>query len=150
MSKEDVMRISDVLRNKGTDVFTVQPDTTVRDFLAVMVERRIGACVLSVDGATVDGIVSERDIARALHERGAAILAEPVSAIATSEVCTATPDDSLDDLTRLMTDQRIRHVPVLVDGRLAGLVSIGDVVKHRMDELESERAHLVEYISQAG
>lgn len=144
------MRIADVLRNKGTEVFTVSPDTSVRDFLAVMVERRIGACVLSEDGSTVVGIVSERDIAHALHARGAGILAEPVSAIATAEVCTAAPDDSLDDLTRLMTDQRIRHVPVLVDGRLAGLVSIGDVVKHRMDELESERRHLVEYISSAG
>lgn len=144
------MRISDVLRNKGTEVFTVQPDTTVRDFLAVMVERRIGACVLSADGTTVAGIVSERDIARALHERGAAFLTEPVSAIATTDVFTATPDDNLDDLTRVMTERRIRHIPVLVDGQLTGLVSIGDVVKHRMDELESERTHLMEYISQAG
>jgi CBS domain-containing protein len=144
------MRISDVLRNKGTDVFTVRPDTTVRDFLAVMVERRIGACVLSADGITVAGIVSERDIARALHERGAAILADPVSAIATSDVVTASPDDSLDDLTRMMTERRVRHIPVLVDGRLSGLVSIGDVVKHRMDELETERQALVDYISSAG
>lgn len=144
------MRISDVLRNKGTDVFTVAPDTTVRDFLAVMVERRIGACVLSSDGETVAGIVSERDIARALHERGATILAEAVAAIATTDVVTASPEDSLDDLTRMMTERRVRHIPVLVDGRLAGLVSIGDVVKHRMDELETERQALVDYISSAG
>jgi CBS domain-containing protein len=144
------MRISDVLRNKGTDVFTVRPDTTVRDFLAVMVERRIGACVVSADGTTVAGIVSERDIARALHERGTDILAEPVSAIATADVVTASPDDLLDDLTRMMTERRVRHIPVLVDGQLSGLVSIGDVVKHRMDELETERQALVDYISSAG
>ena len=144
------MRISDVLRNKGTEVFTVQPETTVRDFLGVMVERRIGACVLSADGTTVAGIISERDIARALHERGEGILEEPVSAIATSDVHTCHPDESLDDLTRAMTERRVRHIPVLVDGQLAGLVSIGDVVKHRMDELESEREHLVNYISSAG
>jgi CBS domain-containing protein len=144
------MRISDVLRNKGTEVFTVQPDTTVRDFLAVMVERRIGACVLSADGTTVAGIVSERDIAHALHERGAAILAEPVSALATTDVHTCRPEESLDELTRVMTERRVRHIPVLVDGQLAGLVSIGDVVKHRMDELESERQALVDYISSAG
>lgn len=144
------MRISDVLRNKGTDVFTVRTDTTVRDFLAVMVERRIGACVLSDDGTTVSGIVSERDIARALHERGADILAEPVSVIATSEVHTCHPEESLDELTRVMTERRVRHIPVLVDGQLSGLVSIGDIVKHRMDELESERQALVDYISSAG
>lgn len=144
------MRISDVLRNKGTDVFTVQPDTTVRDLLAVMVERRIGACVLSADGTTVSGIVSERDIARALHERGADILSEPVSALATADVHTCHPEESLDELTRVMTERRVRHIPVLVDGQLAGLVSIGDVVKHRMDELESERQALVDYISSAG
>ena len=144
------MRISDVLRNKGTEVFTVQPDTTVRDFLAVMVERKIGACVLSADGTTVLGIVSERDIARALYDRGAGILEEPVSAVGTSDVHTCHPEESLDELTRVMTERRVRHIPVLVDGQLAGLVSIGDVVKHRMDELETERQALVDYISSAG
>ncbi|GAA0611825.1 CBS domain-containing protein [Sporichthya brevicatena] len=144
------MRISDVLRNKGTDVYTVRPDTPVREFLSVMVERRIGACVLSSDGVTVAGIVSERDIARALHDRGADILAAPVSEIATSDVHTCHPEESLDELTRVMTERRVRHIPVLVDGRLAGLVSIGDIVKHRMDELETERQALVDYISSAG
>lgn len=144
------MRISDVLRNKGTEVFTVRPDTPVREFLAIMVERRIGACVLSEDGKVVLGIVSERDIAKALHTRGAELLADPVSSIATADVLTSSPEENLDNLTRMMTDRRVRHIPVLVDGELAGLVSIGDVVKHRMDELESERQHLVDYISSAG
>src|SRR5262249_42781988 len=140
----------DVLRVKGSDVFTVRPQTTVREFLNVLVERRIGACVLSADGRTVAGIVSERDIAVGLARRGAAIIDEPVSALATVDVRTADPTTTLDELMRLMTDSRIRHVPIVVDGTLAGLVSIGDVVKHRMDELEAERQHLVDYISSAG
>ncbi len=144
------MRISDVLRNKGTDVFTVRPDTPVRDFLAIMAEHKIGACVISEDGRILAGIVSERDIAKALHTRGAELLADPVSSIATIDVLTSTPEESLDNLMRMMTDRRVRHIPVVVDGELAGLVSIGDVVKHRMDELESERQHLVDYISSAG
>lgn len=144
------MRVSDVLRSKGTDVFTVHPDTPVRDFLDILVERRIGACVLSVDGTTIAGMVSERDIATGLARRGAELLSTPVSAIASTDVITAAPDTTLDELMRLMTDRRCRHLPILENGRLAGLVSIGDVVKHRMDELESEREALVNYISSAG
>ena len=144
------MRISDVLRGKGAEVVTVTPDTTVRDFVAILVERRIGACVVSVDGQGVAGIVSERDVARGLHAHGPGVLDQPVSAIATLEVVTAEPGDLVDDLTAMMTQRRIRHVPVVVDARLVGLVSIGDAVKARMDELETERAALVDYISQAG
>jgi CBS domain-containing protein len=144
------MRVADVLRNKGSEVFTVQPDTPVRDFLEILVSRRIGACVLSPDGSTVVGMVSERDIATGLAARGGAVLDAPVSDLATAIVQTATLDTTLDELMRMMTDKRIRHVPILVDGALSGLVSIGDVVKHRMDELEAEREHLVAYISSAG
>jgi CBS domain-containing protein len=144
------MRVADVLRNKGSEVFTVQPGTPVREFLEILVSRRIGACVLSPDGSTVVGMVSERDIATGLAARGAEILEAPVSDLATALVQTAAMDTTLDELMRMMTDKRIRHVPILVDGALAGLVSIGDVVKHRMDELEAEREHLVNYISSAG
>lgn len=144
------MRVSDVLSSKGAEVFTVRPDTSVREFLDILVTRRIGACVLSPDGAVVVGIVSERDIAIGLARRGAAVLDAPVTDLATVEVQIATPDTSLDELMKVMTEKRVRHVPILVDGALAGLVSIGDVVKHRMDELESERRHLVDYISSAG
>ena len=141
------MRISDVLRAKGTQVVTVTPDTTVRRLLAVLAEHRIGAVVVSGDGRSVGGIASERDIVRALARRGAAVLSEPVTAIFTAEVRTVTPETSLDEVMRLMTELRVRHAPVVVDGALAGIVSIGDVVKNRIDELETERAHLTSYIT---
>ncbi|MGQ0623615.1 MAG: CBS domain-containing protein [Sporichthyaceae bacterium] len=144
------MRISDVLRSKGTDVFTIAPETTVREFLAILAERRIGVCVISADGSTLAGICSERDVVRSLADQGAALLDEPVSTIATLQVHTAEPETSVEDIARLMTQRRIRHVPIVVNGALCGLISLGDVVKHRMDELETERQALVDYISSAG
>jgi len=141
------MRIRDLLRVKGTEIVTVTPDIRVRRLLAVLAEHRIGAVVVSHDGTSVDGIVSERDIVRALAEQGAAVLSEPVTAIYTAEVHTVTPQTSLEEVMRMMTVHRARHVPVLVDGRLAGIVSIGDVVKSRIDELETERATLTDYIT---
>jgi CBS domain-containing protein len=141
------MRISDVLRVKGAEVVTVTPDTTVRQLLQVLAEHGIGAVVVSVDGTSVDGIVSERDVVRAFARRGAAVMSEPVTEIYTAEVRTVAPETSLDDVTRLMTEHRMRHAPVVVDGTLRGLVSIGDVVKHRMDELETERTALSDYIT---
>ena len=141
------MRITDVLRGKGTQVVTVPPDTKVRRLLDVLAEHRIGAVVVSADGTSVGGIVSERDIVRAFAKRGAAVMSEPVSAIYTADVHTITPDTSLDEVMRIMTERRIRHAPVVVDGTLRGIVSIGDVVKNRIDELETERAHLTDYIT---
>ena len=143
------MRINDLLRVKGTRVVTVTPDTNVRQLLQVLAEHGIGAVVVSVDGKSVDGIVSERDVVRAFALRGAAVMSEPVTEIFTAEVRTVAPDTTLDDVMRLMTEHRMRHAPVLVDGALGGLVSIGDVVKHRMDELESERSALSDYITTA-
>lgn len=141
------MRISDVLRVKGEQVVTVPPDTDVTRLLAVLAEHRIGAVVVSRQGSSVEGIVSERDIVRALADRGAAVLSEPVTAIYTAEVHTVDPEAALADVERLMTERRFRHVPVVVDGRLRGVVSIGDVVKNRIDELESERSALTGYIT---
>jgi len=141
------MRISDVLRGKGTQVVTVTPDTKVRRLLAVLAEHGIGAVVVSRDGTSVDGIASERDIVRALARRGAAVMSEEVTAIYTAQVHTVTPETSLEDVMRMMTERRIRHAPVVVDGGLRGIVSIGDVVKNRMDELETERAALTDYIT---
>lgn len=143
------MRIGELLRVKGDAVVTVPPDTQVSELAALLAERHIGAVVVSEDGRTVQGIVSERDIVRALAERGTSVLGEMVTAIYTSEVFTAGPDSKTEDLMRLMTDKRIRHVPVVVDGRLAGIVSIGDVVKNRIGELEAERAALNSYIATA-
>ena len=141
------MRISDVLRVKGGQVVTVTPETHVDALLTVLAEHRIGAIVVSTDGSRVDGIVSERDIVRALAVRGAAVLAEPVTAIHTTEVHTVEPDAPLEDVERLMTERRFRHVPVVVDGTLHGIVSIGDVVKERIGELETERSSLAGYIT---
>jgi CBS domain-containing protein len=143
------MPISDVLRVKGTEVVTVTPDTRVRRLLAVLAEHRIGAVVVSRDGSAVDGIVSERDIVQALARRGAAVMSEPVTAIYTAEVHTVTPQTSIEEVMRLMTERRIRHAPVVVDGRLHGIVSIGDVVKIRIGELETERSALTDYITGA-
>jgi CBS domain-containing protein len=140
------MRISDVLRSKGGEVATVHPDASVADLLARLAERNVGALVVSAQNGNLDGIVSERDVVRRLHTEGAALLSRSVAAIMTADVATCAPADTVEDLMRLMTDRRIRHVPVVSDGRLVGLVSIGDVVKHRMGELEVERSQLESYI----
>jgi CBS domain-containing protein len=141
------MRISDVLRDKGDLVVTVAPDLTVQDLLTTLAEHRIGAAVVSTGAGSVDGIVSERDIVRALAARGAAVLTEPVAGIATSHVRTVRPDADVADVERLMTEHRFRHVPVVVNDRLAGIVSIGDVVKKRITELEVETSALSGYIT---
>ncbi|MDN5789814.1 MAG: CBS domain-containing protein [Micrococcales bacterium] len=142
------MKISDVLRSKGAGVISIKPDDTVVSLLALLAEHRIGACVVSVDGKSVDGIVSERDVVSRLHSDGTAMLTGPVSAIMTSNVTTGTMDEEVKVLAGKMTDQRIRHVPVIdADGALLAIVSIGDVVKSRLAELKSERDHLRDYIS---
>ena len=143
------MRITDLLRVKGTRVVTSTPDTTVRQLLAILAEHGIGAVIVSADGTSVDGIASERDIVRAFAKRGAAVMSEPVTAIYTAEVHTVTPGTQIEDVMRMMTERRVRHAPVVVDGSLRGIVSIGDVVKNRIDELETERAALTDYITGA-
>jgi CBS domain-containing protein len=140
------MRISDILRSKGASVSTVAPDATVRELLSMLAEKNIGALVVSEDGETIGGIVSERDVVRQLHEHGAELLVAPVSSIMTAEVLTCAPEDNVDDLRPTMTDHRIRHMPVVRDGKLVGIVSIGDVVKSTISALEDEREHLVGYI----
>ena len=140
------MRIADVIRRKGAEVITVRTDASVTELLALLAEHRIGAVVVSDDGESVHGIVSERDIVRHLHTDGAALLDAPISQIMTSEVHTCTPDESLDDLSAAMTERRFRHVPVVVDGKLRAIVSIGDVVKNRIDDLQAERDQLRTYL----
>jgi len=142
------MRISDVIRRKGDEVVTLRTDATVRQLLELLEKNHIGAVVVSDDGSTVSGIVSERDVVRHLHTDGVAILDHPVSAIMTSDVHTCTPQDRTEDLALVMTEHRFRHVPVVVDGKLVAIVSIGDIVKGRIDELQTERDHLVGYIQQ--
>jgi CBS domain-containing protein len=141
------MLISDVLRVKGTQVITVVPDTTVRQLVAILAEHRIGAVVVSHDGSAVDGIVSERDVVQALARRGAAVMSAQVTEIYTAQVHTVTPQSPIEEVMVMMTERRVRHAPVVADGRLQGIVSIGDVVKIRLGELQAERTALTDYIT---
>ncbi|SDG03005.1 CBS domain-containing protein [Sinosporangium album] len=140
------MLIGTILRGKGRDVVTVPPHASVTELLATLAERNIGAVVVSEDGVGIAGIVSERDVVRRLNECGPAILDAPVSQIMTTEVRTCHPGENVEELRKTMTTQRFRHVPVVQDGRLIGIVSIGDVVKSAIEELETEKASLVGYI----
>jgi CBS domain-containing protein len=139
------MRINEVLHAKGDTVVTVSPDATVRDLVNLLAEHNIGAVVVSTDGSSVEGIVSERDVVRGLV-RGTQTLDLPVRDIMTPDVQTADPHQSVHELAKVMTEHRVRHVPVVVDGSLHGIVSIGDVVKSRIGELEFERDQLTSYV----
>ena len=142
------MKIRDVMRAKASqDVVTISPDASVRDLLALLAEHNIGAVIVSNDGAAVDGIVSERDVVRRLNEDDS-VLDGPVQRIMTAVVHTCEPDHDVTELGAEMTRRRIRHVPVLDSGRLVGVVSIGDVVKSRIDQLQFERDQLDSYVHQ--
>ena len=141
------MRISGLLREKGGFVATVGPDATVVQVLAGLAEHGVGALVVTEDAKHILGIVSERDIARVLHRDGTAALDRPVREVMTAEVRTCGPDDTVDSLMALMTERRIRHVPVFTEGRdLVGIVSIGDVVKFKSAEQDFQIKFLTEYI----
>ena len=143
------MKIADVMRSRGTtEVVTVTPADTVTDLLRVLAEHRIGAVVVSSDGKAVDGIVSERDVVRKLHEIGPQVLDGPVSDIMTKQVHTCSDDQQIEEIAILMTQQRVRHLPVVREAALYSIVSVGDVVKFRIQQLQAERDHLVEYIHQ--
>jgi CBS domain-containing protein len=143
------MRINDVLSAKPSrEVITIAPDATVRDLLGLLAEHNVGALIVSGDGSSVDGIVSERDVVRRLHE-DESLLEASVSSIMTTEVHSCEGSHPVNDLMQLMTEHRIRHVPVVKDGTLVGIISIGDVVKSRMSELEFERDQLDSYVHTA-
>lgn len=142
------MRIRDIVEAKELrGAVTIAPDATVRELLAVLAEKNIGALVVSSDGRQLEGIVSERDIVRRLNDDDA-VLDAAVSTIMTTTVHTCDPDADLDEMMAQMTQRRIRHVPVVDEGGLCGLVSIGDVVKHKIDALEFERDQLDSYVHQ--
>ncbi|HEY4134337.1 MAG TPA: CBS domain-containing protein [Alphaproteobacteria bacterium] len=140
------MQVMQILKDKGADVVTMSADETIAAAGRVLQERRIGAVVVIGPRGELQGILSERDVVRGLALRGSAVLEERVGAVMTSPVITCDPDTSLEDLMRLMTHRRIRHLPVIRDGRLGGIISIGDVVRHRLMELETEATTLREYI----
>ncbi len=146
------MKIVDVLNAKpqggtASGVVTIPPDSGVRELVAALAEHNVGALIVSSDGESVDGIVSERDVVRHLHHDGT-VVNNTVRAIMTEAVETCDPETTLDELMAVMTQRRIRHVPVVDDGRLVGIVSIGDVVKHKMSQLEFERDQLDSYVHQ--
>src|SRR5258708_29574716 len=141
------MNVENILRSKGGAVAKIAPRATIRDAAAALRRERIGAMVVSSDGARVDGILPGRDIVPGLADGGAPLLDATVEELMTRRVFTCTPRDSVGDLMAMMTERRIRHIPVLKDGVLAGIVSIGDVVKHRLDEIEDEARALRSFIA---
>ena len=141
------MQVQTILNAKGTEVTTVTADTTVRELATMLRENRIGAVVVSNDGSSIEGIVSERDIVRQLTDFGPKFLSVKVREIMTKDVLSCAPTDTVDTCMELMTGRRIRHLPVAVDGQLTGLVSIGDIVKAKIDEIRTEAESLKQYIS---
>mgnify|MGYP001406644382 FL=1 len=139
------MQVAELLRPKGSTVATVTSETTIDQIIEVLRSANIGAVIVSTDGEAIEGIVSERDIVRALHP-SIELSKKTASEIMTSDVITCSMSDHLDALISLMTERRIRHLLVAVDGVFASIVSIGDVVKHRENELEHEAQALTEYI----
>lgn len=143
------MIVNKILELKGRDVVTIEPAQAMSEAVKVLSERRIGA-LLIVDGQRpVSGIISERDIVRAVATQGAKALEEPVSRFMTEKVVTCTGQTSINDVMELMTKQKFRHIPVVEGGRLAGIISIGDVVKLRLEEVEAEAQAIKEYIATA-
>ncbi len=141
------MLVSAILEAKGGTVATIPRSATLGEAVAELVRHRVGALVVSPGDGTIEGILSERDIVRGLSELRADVLDQPVHTVMSSRVHQCSPDASVDSIMALMTEERIRHVPVVVDGRLHGIVSIGDVVKTRIGELEKDRDELMEYIT---
>jgi CBS domain-containing protein len=141
------MNVETILRNKGSWVMTVRRDTTVAEAVEMLDRKRIGALVVSEDGDSVDGVLSERDIVTALADLGTALLSRSVDEIMTRNVPTCDPADTVQELMAEMTNRRFRHFPVVKHGRLCGIVSIGDLVKNRLDEVEFEANSLRSFIA---
>ncbi len=140
------MLIAEILREKGNQVATIRPGNAISEAVAALKQQGVGALVVSENGSRIDGILSERDIVRALADHAATLLVQPVSSCMTADVFTCKPGSRTEELFALMTDKRIRHIPVEHDGELVGIVSIGDIVRVRLEELKQEAALLEDYI----
>lgn len=140
------MNILEVIRRKGSDVLSISPEATVAELVSILHENNIGALVC-MDGEALAGIVSERDVLHALAEQGTGLLEQQVSSIMTKEVQTCTTSDTLEELAGKMTELRIRHLPVVEEGQVKAIVSIGDVVKQRLEDLQAERDNLIDYMT---
>jgi len=143
------MTVKEILSHKGTDVVTADPHASIADAVKLLADRRIGAVVVTGADRRIVGILSERDIVRALAEKGAEALAAPVAEVMTRKVDTCSLAQTVSELMEQMTSGKFRHVPVVEQGRLAGIISIGDVVKSRVQEMEQESAALKDYIRTA-
>ncbi len=141
------MFVEDILKSKGRRVATIPPDETIVGAAAKMKQQHIGALVVSVDGLAVLGIISERDISCAVADHGPGLVSMRVEELMTREVITCVPGDTIADIMSIMTEKRFRHLPVFKDGVMCGLVSIGDMVKFRLEEVEHEAEAMREYIS---
>ncbi|MDA0655374.1 MAG: CBS domain-containing protein [Proteobacteria bacterium] len=141
------MRVDVILRHKGNDVFSISPERTVQEAANLLTKNKIGALLVRDQDGAILGVLSERDVLGGIAANKGHVLSKPVSALMTSRIVTCSPLDTLDDIMDVMTNKRIRHIPVMEDGELKGIVSIGDVVKHRMSEIETESDALRQYIS---
>jgi len=141
------MSVESILRTKGTGVVTIRSSETLESVARMLAEKKIGAVVVSEDGVVVGGIISERDIVRAVADGGGAALQQPVSSVMTADVITCDRADTVESVMQKMTSGRFRHVPVVADGALLGIISIGDVVKRRMEDVEDEAEHLRGFIA---
>ncbi len=144
------MSVAHILKQKGATVLTVKPADSVQSIVDMLAKHRIGAVVVMNEEGGIAGIVSERDVVRAMAGNAAAVTAKSAADIMTAKVRTCTPTDTEADLMALMTEHRIRHLPVLASGKLAGMISIGDVVKLRMETMELEAEQMKSYIASAG
>lgn len=140
------MNILEVIRRKGSDVLSISPEASVQELVNVLHENNVGALVVLDDGELA-GIVSERDVIHGLGDHGPGLFSQPISSIMTAEVETCEMGDKLEDLAVRMTDLRIRHLPVMEEGELVAIVSIGDVVKQRLEDLQAERDNLIDYMT---
>ena len=140
------MQVANILKVKGDDVISVAPDTNIVEVAKILKSKRIGA-ILVMEGGSIAGIISERDIVRGLPDYGEKILNMPVSDLMTKTVTTCSSDASIDEIMEMMTKNRIRHLPVVDDGKLVGFISVGDVVKNRVEELVAEEDQLRSYVS---
>lgn len=141
------MKVVNILQSKGTEVYAISDSQTLAEAVAMLADKNIGAVVVKDGGGAVAGILSERDVVRRLKSQGAAALGAPVRDCMSAKPYTCKPEDSIDDLMATMTEKRVRHLPVVSSGELVGLVSIGDVVKRKIDDIEREAAELKQYIS---
>lgn len=143
------MTVSVILSRKSGDIITLSPEATLGDAVASLARARIGAIVIVDPAMAVEGIISERDVVRLIGERGVDVLSEPLAGVMTRSVVTCTPDETVPQIMERMTRGRFRHVPVVTGEKLVGIISIGDVVKFRVEEMERESAQLRDYIMSA-